>query len=866
MAASSGPNNNQTELARENQKLTKVIERLKRLTYSYRSAEVVQKALFRISELAASARSMDNFYQSVHAIIGELMYARNFYVCFYEPEKKVVSFAYFVDEFDEKQAIEQMPMESLARGLTGYVMRTGQSLLCPPDVFQQLIQQGEVEEMGSAPVDWLGVPLISGSNVIGAMVVQSYHDNHRYDENDKDLLTFVSQHVVNALERLKQKEILQNEIAHQTAELRHANESLMKEITVREKVEQQTSVLFAISELTNTSEDMVTFYEALHSQIATLIHADNFYVALVSSDNKYIRFPYHKDERDNKAERRRIGKGLTEYVMRKAEPAFIDAKERALLTENNEIKLTEDTGSVAKQWLGSPLVLDGKAFGVIAVQTYDDEFLYKHEDLELLNFVSQHVAVAIERRRANEEIQRVNQFLEKKVEERTEELVSEIERRKKIEARLFHDAHHDSLTGLPNRALFTESLQQALAHQRRHPEHFFAVLFLDLDRFKTINDTLGHSAGDEFLLDVSKRIQTCVRENDLVARLGGDEFVILLDTMSSVDDAREIAKRIISSLNEPFILNGHEHYSGASIGIAMCDDSQDSVERLLRDADAAMYEAKSQGRGRYVVFDNTMHRTLVESVKRERALRHARIDQDFFVEFETIADIEGRQQHASEAFLQWNIESNRVKTSDYLALAEKTGLIVKLDQYLLKRCCEHLLNSGQSEERIHLNLSVRHLLKSGYIRQLLNIVERYKVNPSQLVLEFSETALTQNDKRSVASLRRLSQAGFKLVIDHFGRGAGPLQFLYNYPFSKLKLDQDYVMRLESSSRARAMLRHVATLCEELEIELYAAGVKTESLANILSELGVEYGQGAYVTKCLKSLQPKSRTTVNGTLN
>ena len=306
-------------------------------------------------------------------------------------------------------------MESLARGLTGYVMRTGQSLLCPPAVFKELIQQNEVEEMGSAPIDWLGVPLISGNSVIGAMVVQSYHDNHRYDESDKDLLTFVSQHVVNALERLKQKEILQKEIAHQTAELRHANESLMKEITVREKVEQQTSVLFAISELTNTSEDMVTFYEALHKQIATLIHADNFYVALVSTDKKYIRFPYHKDERDNKAERRRIGKGLTEYVMRKAEPAFIDAEQRALLTQNGEINLTEDTGIVAKQWLGSPLVLDGKVFGVIAVQTYDEEFFYKHEDLELLNFVSQHVAVAIERRRANEEIQRVNQFLEKKL-------------------------------------------------------------------------------------------------------------------------------------------------------------------------------------------------------------------------------------------------------------------------------------------------------------------------------------------------------------------------------------------------------------------------------------------------------------------
>ena len=174
MAATNSPNDNQTALAKENQKLTKVIGRLKRLTYSYRSAEVVQKALFRISELAASARSMDNFYQSVHAIIGELMYARNFYVCFYEPDKKVVNFAYFVDELDEKQVIEQMPMESLARGLTGYVMRTGQSLLCPPAVFKELIQQNEVEEMGSAPIDWLGVPLISGNSVIGAMVVQSY--------------------------------------------------------------------------------------------------------------------------------------------------------------------------------------------------------------------------------------------------------------------------------------------------------------------------------------------------------------------------------------------------------------------------------------------------------------------------------------------------------------------------------------------------------------------------------------------------------------------------------------------------------------------------------------------------------------------
>ena len=534
-------------------------------------------------------------------------------------------------------------------------------------------------------------------------------------------------------------------------------------------------------------------------------------------------------------------------MIRQQRPVFINGRHRQQLIEDGEVTPGTGGGKLAKQWLGSPLMLKGEVFGVIAVQTYDSEFLYRNDDLELLNFVSQHVAVAIDRKRSAEEIQRVNSFLEKKVTERTEELVSEIERRKKIEARLFHDAHHDSLTGLPNRALFTERLQQAVAHKRRHPEHHFAVLFLDLDRFKNINDTLGHSAGDEFLLDVSKRISDCVRDNDMVARLGGDEFVVLLDTMTSIEDAKDVAKRMIRSLSEPFMLNGQEHYSGASVGIALCREDSDSVERLLRDADAAMYQAKSQGRGRYVLFDEQMHQSLVDSVKRETALRHAKIEEDFDIEYQDIVELASNRVIGVELQIRWNDPRQTLSADEFLPLAEKTGLIIKLDRYVLKRCCERIKESrGKSMPRQHVNLSARHLLKAGYIKQLIELVERYNVDPSAIALEFSETALTQNDRRSLASLRRLSELGFTLVIDHFGRGAGPLQYLYNYPFSILKLDHNYVARLKSNERARAMLKHVVTLCDELNIALFAAGINTEEEYAHITSLGVDFAQGRYL--------------------
>lgn len=843
------------ELQTENERLEKVVTRLKGLTHKYRSAEVVQKALFRISELAASAREMDNFYRSLHDIIGELMYARNFYICLYEPQEELVDFVYFIDEIDQDTLFDRTPIEQLKRGLTGYVLRTGQSLLCPPDVCERLKENNEIEGVGAEHEDWLGVPLKRGNVTIGAMVVQSYTADVRYDTSDEDLLTFVSQHVVNALERLKQRDLMQSEIEHQTSELRHANESLMSEITIRERAEQRTAVLFAISELTNTSDDMTAFYQKLHQQIGKLIHADNFYVALLSNDKKFLHFPYFIDEVLPSAERRRVGKGLTEYVIKYRESAFIDADIRQKLLKKNEIELGYGGAKLAKQWLGSPLMMNGQVFGVIAVQTYDDEFLYKSDDIELLNFVSQHVAVAIDRKRSAEEIHRVNQFLEKKVAERTEELVLEIERRKKTESSLFHAAHHDNLTGLPNRILFNERLQQAVAHKRRHPEHHFAVLFVDLDRFKNINDTLGHSAGDEFLLEVSKRIGSCVRDNDMLARLGGDEFVILLDTITSIEDAKDVAKRIIQQMNSPFQLNGQEHYSGASIGIAECLEETDSADRLLRDADAAMYQAKSMGRGRYVLFDDSMHETLVDSIRKETALRHAKTDKDFAVHYQPIVDLASDEVKGFEAKLAWKDKRYHFDSNELLLLAERTGLIVKLDRFVLRTaCCWLAKNNARAGTRLHINVSVRHLLKASHLNELVNSVLENGVKPESVVLEFDEVSMVKDARRVLASLRRLSEFGFTLAIDHFGSGSGPLQLLYNFPFTVLKLAPQFVAQLSHNDRAQAMLKHIVTLCSELKIIVHADGLDDGTQKQTAVALGVRVGQGQLIDESCDNRQ------------
>lgn len=851
---------NQTDRhLREIARLRKAVVRLQDLATKYRQSEVVQKALFKISELASSVTDMQQFYQSVHNIIGDLMVAKNFFICLYDQRGDTIQFVYFVDEYDDIPSLESIPAELLDKGLTGYVMRNGKPFLYDESVFKRLLESGEILDLGAAPVDWLGVPLLSDSRVIGAMVVQSYTEDVRYSEAEKELLMFVSQHIVNALERVRQREMMQAEIDHQTAKLRQINDDLKLEISERERAQQLSSVLFAISEVTNTSDSMQSFYAQLYQHIGRLINNDNFFVALLNDECTHLHFPYYVDTFDSNMHKQRpLGRGMTEYVIRTKRPVFIDQQKYRELLANGDIEAsTSYYGTQPTQWLGSPLVVDDEVIGVLSVQTYSDKVQYKQDDLELLNFVSQHVAVAIERRRNADEIKRVNIYLERKVAERTEELVNEIERRKKIEEKLFYDAHHDALTGLPNRSMFTERLQQTLKHKRRYPQHNFAVLFVDLDRFKDINDTLGHSAGDEFLLEASRRIGECIRENDTVARLGGDEFVILLEMIRSIDDACDIANRIIEKMRLPFVYGETEHYSGASIGIAECQARNDSAERLLRDADAAMYQAKSMGRGRYVVFDESIHKDLVASLNREAELRHAQFDQDFILQRNQLLAMDEQHPMGQELVLRWQRGNSLLHPDRFTVIANKAGMTTALDHWMLTRCCE-LLAADANALPVHVSISSKNLFKLSDVKALQEIIVAANVAPERIVFQFSEIELHDHSKRQLSCLRQLADFGVGLTLNEFGRSAGALQYLMNYPFTHVKLDPRFVANIAVSERAQVMVRHVVQLCRDLNIQILAAGVNSIEQQQALLNNGVRMGQGSYFGEPEQVLMPSQQ--------
>ncbi|MEH8022188.1 MULTISPECIES: diguanylate cyclase domain-containing protein [Rheinheimera] len=616
----------------ESTKLNKILRqaqnKLRRLTLlaqRYKQAYITQGALLRLSELASTISDMREFYPAIHKMVSELLLAENFYVVFYDQESQQFSPQYFSDEKDQL-TISQLPSSSFASGLTGYVARTGKPLLCGTTEFNQLIAQGHIQALGSPCAHWLGIPLCRGNQVIGVMAIQSYNAEQLYTDSDIDLFFSIGLHTVTALDRVKSRELLEDTVRQRTKQLQNINTSLQKEIKERTNAEQLQAALYRISELTASSRDMSSFYQAMHKVLSGLMPAENCYIALLSADNSKLTFPFYLDQYSVSARERALSRGFTEYVIRCADAKLIDSSTANKLIESGEIHRdsspANQSGYNSSSWLGAPLIIEQKVIGVIALQSYDTSYSYTENELNILKFVSQNIAVAIQRKLAAEQQKHQQEELERKVFESTRELRQtnlflrlQVEERKKAEQKLFYEANHDALTGLANRQMFLQQLKQQFALGKRQPNLHAALLFIDLDRFKLINDTLGHHVGDAFLAEVSKRLLSAVREHDLVARLGGDEFVVLLTSLLVDADAEDVAERIIEKVREPFLLHGQEVLSGASIGIAYFQNDHTKAEALLRDADAAMYQAKSLGRNRFVIFTESMREQMLQALK-----------------------------------------------------------------------------------------------------------------------------------------------------------------------------------------------------------------------------------------------------------
>ena len=841
--------------------LRELIPQLQQLTDKYKRAERVQKALFNISELASSVSNLSRLYPAIHEIIADFMDAKNFFVAFYSPDTAMLDMAYFVDEFDE-QVVKQLPAEELKKGLTGYILESGNHVFYRNENQDEFDKDHKVELIGSQPHQLLGVPLKRGSQVIGAMVVQTYDDNVNYTQEDLEVLLFVSQHIVTTVDRVKNRELTERTIRERTRQLRQINDDLQEEILERQKVEALQQALFEISELSaNASRDMDSFYSSLHEIIERLISAPNCYIAILDDTKQFLNFPYFSDTQDETPGTRPLGFGLTEFVIRRGQAELIDPSRILSLTEDGEIDVTvaQRILKQANSWLGSPLIIDGEVCGVIAVQTYGKSAKYTPRDLELMRFVSHHIAVALERKFRAEAMHAYSEQLEERVQERTTELNrandvlrQQIEERKEIERKLIHDAHHDSLTDLPNRSMFASRLELAIAYKQRYPENLFAVLFIDLDRFKIINDTLGHHAGDEFLIEVSKRITKCIRGHDLLARHGGDEFVLLLDNFNYTSDVEEISARIIDSISEPFILDDKEMYSGASIGIAHVETYYRSADEVIRDADAAMYQAKSLGRGRLVIFDKSMRERLLEELELENEFRRSLRDREFECYLQPVINLNTKQPLYHEIYMRWVHPSlGKISREQFRQVAEQSGLILELDLYQLRAACE-LLKTWPDAERvgyepkIAVNVSINHLLQSSLVQKILNVIGEAGVSPAALVFEFDENDLNRRSQYILPAIKKLKRAGVTLVLDNFGSGLASLSYLFSYPFDYIKIDHRFIKSLPRSLRNLRLIQSIMLISGHLKFDVIAEGIDSYSQLEALTEIECVYGQGKYL--------------------
>ena len=440
---------------------------------------------------------------------------------------------------------------------------------------------------------------------------------------------------------------------------------------------------------------------------------------------------------------------------------------------------------------------------------------------------------------------------------------TDITLRKLVEEQLSHQALHDSLTTLPNRALFLDRLGQALKHSQRHKDYMFAVLFLDLDRFKVINDGLGHVIGDILLKAFGERLATSLRDGDTVARgggtvarFGGDEFVLLLDNLNDVTDATIIAERIQELLKEPFRIEGNEVYTTVSIGIAVSAEGYNAPEEFVRNADTAMYRAKAQGKARFAIFDTDMHEKAIARLELENDLRRAVDNEEFSVVYQPIIDLTTGKINALEALIRWkHPERGWVSPDEFIPVAEETGMIVPIGEFVARTACRQTrawqitIRSAENLS-ISVNLSVKEFSKPNLFGQMRDMLVETGLDPRHLKIEITESAIMESIDFVTRTLKQLREMNIQLSIDDFGTGYSSLSYLHRFPMNNLKIDQAFIRDMMTTHESEQIVKTIVLLAKALEMDVIAEGIEEEVQRDLLRGIMCEYGQGYLFSKPL----------------
>ena len=691
------------------------------------------------------------------------------------------------------------------QGVIGKVAATQQAML----VNDTRKFNGYLED-GCAALSELAVPVLFKDKLLGVIDTEHTQENFYTDYHLKTLTALAS------IAAMKISQIIKVD----------GLEDIIENLEYANKIQ---DALFEIAELTYTTKTMGEFYRQLHQCIGRLTFAKNFFVALLKDNGKTIEFPYAVDEFDqdivDEFDQGKIfakvaidpnNLSITGYTLSKDKPFLLYEKDIQKMLENKELFIL---GSIPKAWLGVPFGEDENK-GIVVVQSYSTDFLFQEKDKQLLSFVAKHINNAIERMEAQQKLQ----FL----------------------------ALHDPLTDLPNRSLFKDRIQHAFLHCKNYRHENMAILFIDVDRFKKINDTYGHHVGDKLLIEIAKKIKTALRTTDTLARLGGDEFAILLDGKIDHETICRIAENIINAMTTAFKIEGLNIVSSLSIGIANYNHDSVSAEQLLIDADHAMYQAKLKGRNQYVFFEALEEQNKSTNVKLEYDFDNAIKNQEFVGSYQPLIDFKTGEVVGAEILVRWlHPKLGLIFPDVFIPTLEKSKQIVQLDLYMLRLAISNLSHWQAwlpTKFKLNVNVSTSGFASQEFIEYLQ---EQHTLSAdiiSRVCVEITEESLILNVDAVQEHLKILKGLNIHVALDDFGTGYSSLSYLHQFSLDYLKIDKSFVDNLSEEGNKVLILDAVANLAKALNIKTCAEGIETLEQYHKLKEIGCDVGQGYHIAK------------------